>query len=378
MGQRHNTIDLRAALDEGHVILVNLSGGDAVNDADCELLGKLLTRFVFFHVKRRTTTRPFWLYLDECQRFLSGDIPSLLAEARKFSTGVLLSHQWQSQLGRADEQTLAAVHNATNVKIAFRVKHPKEAQEIAEAIVPLDLEMPVQALIKPTVVGHQRTYFENWSETDAESWGTATSETDSDFFTESEGDTTTHSASASDGWNTVVTTNTGQTQTYDGWGVLQPVPQQTSFSAGAAQADGESGSTASGTASAHSSGSAVTTGHATTATETYAHSHSESHGASEGLEPVYDNLPSAVHSYQNALYHAAQKLRTLAAGEAFASYVDSAGLHATAMRVPRVRQLSVSKGTYAAICSLILSKKSPQRSPHHSRPRSYSSTKPSY
>jgi hypothetical protein len=135
VGQRHNTIDLREALDQGHVILVNLSGGDAVGDADCELLRRLLTRFLFFHVKRRTTNRPFWFYLDECHRYLSGDIPSLLAEARKFNTGVLLSHQWKSQLGKADDQILAAVHNATNLKVGFRVKHPKEAQEIAEAII---------------------------------------------------------------------------------------------------------------------------------------------------------------------------------------------------------------------------------------------------
>jgi hypothetical protein len=157
VGQRHNTIDLREALDQGHIILVNLSGGNSVNDADCELLGRLLTRFLFFHVKRRTTKRPFWFYLDECQRYLSGDIPSLLAEARKFHCGVLLSHQWQSQLGKPDDQILAAVHNATNLKIGFRVKHPKEAQEIAEAIIPLDLEIPVRALIKPTAVGHKRT-----------------------------------------------------------------------------------------------------------------------------------------------------------------------------------------------------------------------------
>ena len=195
VGQRHNTIDLRKALDRGHIILVNLSGGNAVNDADCELLGRLLTRFLFFHVKRRTTNRPFWFYLDECQRYLSGDIPSLLAEARKFHTGVILSHQWQSQLGKPDDQILAAVHNATNLKIGFRVKHPKEAQEIAEAIIPLDLEMPVRALIKPTVVGHRRTYFDNWSVAENESWGTSVSASTSEAVTESESDSTSDTVS---------------------------------------------------------------------------------------------------------------------------------------------------------------------------------------
>ena len=99
IGQREQVIDLRACLDRGDIILANLSGGEAVSDADTELLGRLLTRFVFFHVKRRRTNKPFWFFIDECQRFLSGDIPNLLAEARKFSCGVTLSHQWQSQLG---------------------------------------------------------------------------------------------------------------------------------------------------------------------------------------------------------------------------------------------------------------------------------------
>jgi len=176
IGQRRNVIDLRAALDEGHIILVNLSGGDAANDADTELLGRLLTRFLFFHVKRRTTSNPFWFYLDECQRYLSGDIPSLLAEARKFRMGVTLSHQWQSQLGKADDETLAAVHNATNLKVAFRIKHPTEAKEIAEAIIPLDLEVPVKALTKPTVIGHHRTMFENWSKTESETYSSSRSQ----------------------------------------------------------------------------------------------------------------------------------------------------------------------------------------------------------
>lgn len=356
VGQRHNTIDLRAALDEGHIILVNLSGGNAVNDADCELLGRLLTRFVFFHVKRRTTTRAFWLYLDECQRYLSGDIPSLLAEARKFSCGVLLSHQWQSQLEKDDEQVLAAVHNATNLKVAFRVKHPIEAQEIAQAIIPLDLEMPVQALIKPTVVGHERAYFENWSEIDTESWGTASAETEGESLTESEGETVTETASANEGWSTVATATQGQTQTYDGWGVFQAAPQQTAFTSSGAQAQGESGGMTSGKGSAYTAGTAVTTTHATTTTETYTHGHASSRGASEGLEPIYEKLPSAVHSLQNALYFAAQKLRSLAAGEAFASYVDAAGLHAARITVPRVKQIAVSTATFAAVRSLILSK----------------------
>ena len=355
IGQRRNTIDLCAALDEGHVILVNLAGGDAVNDADCELLGRLLTRFLFFHIKRRATEKSFWFYLDECQRYLSGDIPSLLAEARKFRTGVVLSHQWQSQLGKEDDQTLAAVHNATNLKIGFRIKHPKEAMEIAECLIPLNLEMPVNALIKPTVVGHRRTWFESRSETDSESWGSSETASQSETVSDTEGESSSETLSDSHGWS--AGTSLGQTLTgsYEG-PIALGLPDQISIATSRGSSSGRSGgsgtSSAGGSSSSHST--STTTGTATT--ESYSRGHAETRGASEGLEPLYENLPSAVHSYQNALYFAAQMLRTLSAGEAFASFVDRGGLHSVRLNVPRVKSLPVKPETFTRIRTLLFSR----------------------
>ena len=40
-------------MDDGHVILVNLAGGSCVYEGDAELLGRLLTRFLFFNAVRR-------------------------------------------------------------------------------------------------------------------------------------------------------------------------------------------------------------------------------------------------------------------------------------------------------------------------------------
>lgn len=356
IGQRTNTIDLRAALDRGDIILVNLSAGDRVSDADTELLGRLLIRCLFHHVTRRTTNKPFWLYIDECQRFLSGDIARMLAEARKFSCGVCLCTQWQSQLGKPDDETLAAVQNATNIKISFRIKHPVEAKEIAEAIMPLNLETPVNALVKPTIVGHVRTAFKNWSVSDNETWGTSTSTSSSQSVTDSQGTSESDTVSQSAGWDVSQTVTGNRSWTYDG--NVPFTPTQMTVGIGRASGRGSSG----GGGSAHSGGSSssravtVTTGETTT--ESYSHGRSESHGASEGLEPVYRDLPSAVHSFENTLYFAAQALRSLAAGEAFVSFVDEAGLRAARVRVPRVKQLAVSDRTFSAIRSLIFSKSS--------------------
>ena len=203
VGQTERTIDLRRCMDEGHILLVNLSSGDAVSDADAELLGRLLTRFLFFYAKRRRTSRPFWFYLDECQKYLSGDVPALLAEARKFRVGVVLSHQWQAQLGDRDSPTLAAVRNSTNLKVVFRIKDLEEAKELAGAVVPLDLETPVAKLVQPKVVAHRRTTFEAWGEAEHHAYSrsrtVSVGESSSAGFSDTVGTTTSRSASTSDG-----------------------------------------------------------------------------------------------------------------------------------------------------------------------------------
>ena len=110
IGQRTRAINFRQALDERHIILANLSGGPRASNTACELLGRLLTRFLFFNAQRRQhPERPFFFYLDECQLYLSGDVSRMLAEARKYGVGVILAHQFLWQLEKAGEDILHAV-----------------------------------------------------------------------------------------------------------------------------------------------------------------------------------------------------------------------------------------------------------------------------
>ena len=82
---------------------------------------------------------------------------TILAQLRKRGVGMVLGHQWQSQLSKVDEEILSAVRSGTNIKMVFRVKDHKEATDLAEMVLPLDLETPVAKTIKPTVVGHRRS-----------------------------------------------------------------------------------------------------------------------------------------------------------------------------------------------------------------------------
>ena len=61
---------------------------------------------------------------------------------------------------------------------------------------------------------------------------------------------------------------------------------------------------------------------------------STSEGVTEGIVPVFKELPGAVHSLENVRYMAARKLRSLARGNAFISYVGIEGWKGARVRVP--------------------------------------------
>jgi len=75
----------------------------------------------------------------------------------------VLAHQWLEQAATQSDNMLAAIRNATNVKVVFRLKDPKEAEDLAHMVVPLDLEIPVETLTRPTVVGHRRIHLQSES-----------------------------------------------------------------------------------------------------------------------------------------------------------------------------------------------------------------------
>jgi hypothetical protein len=324
IGQTARALDIRAALDEGHIILVNLSPGTRVSDADAELLGRLLTRFIFFHAKRRRRPDiPFFFYLDECQRYLSGDVPELLGEARKYGLGCVLGHQWLAQLGQPDDPIREAVLNGPNLKVVFRLKNPKEAEELAETVIPFDLEQPITALTKPAVVGYERTTFKSWGTAEHRAQSSAKASSFSESDSESEGESESSSAMAAEG----LSASTSMMVPTTGWMVTPEM-----MTAGT----GSSNSSAGGS----QSGSSRTWARSTTRSESSVKANMEgtstSEGVTEGIVPVFKDLPGGVHSLENVRYMAARELRSLGRGNAFISYVGIDGWKGAKVAVARV------------------------------------------
>lgn len=102
VGQVETTIDFRRLLDRRGILLVNLAKGQ-IGELDTRLLGMLLIGQLFSAALGRATLRPerrkpFHLYVDEFQNFVTDSVASLLAEARKFGLHLTLANQTLAQL----------------------------------------------------------------------------------------------------------------------------------------------------------------------------------------------------------------------------------------------------------------------------------------
>lgn len=368
--------------------------GPRASDKAAQLLGRLLTRMLFFHaVRREHPERPFFFYLDECQLYLSGDVSRLLSEARKYGLGCILSHQYLAQFEATGLDLLEAVKNTTNVKVVLRIKDPEEAAALADMVLPYDLEAPVRALIKPTVVGQRITKLKGESVSDQVAL--------TEMRTETQGESTTHSYSYSESVAETVgeaistaeslgvsnaegvssadamTAGTALSRTdmfsVDGNQPVQmAIPVGVSYGygteSGASQARGTSStqgsnsstsraatsSQATTTASSWSEGVANTSSSATSIGRGETRGRAETQGTQEAFESIYENRPAAVHSLENIRYMAGTVLRHLTTGRAAISFVDADGMKTAGLRVAHVESHALPAAEFEALRARVL------------------------
>lgn len=379
LGQTENCIDFQKIMDEGGVIVCNLNGATKANNKDADLLGKILVRTVLFHATRRTNLHPFSVVIDEAQRFLTTDLPILLAEVRKNAVSIVASVQWLNQVEAVDENILAALLNGVNVKICFRLRDAEESEKLARSMVPLNLERPVKALIKPTVTGNRRIQLNNHSDSaqqsETDSTATANGTTTGQAQTDSETHSLTKGSSTSEGETeggsiSDVASSADSAGTSDSASeIMIPTddPNEPIVSRQTAGM-GNSANHVKGAAHGVTSSKSKSKGRSTSIAEGYAFSQSftqsiakslvetvgkavtsgtgRSDGYSEALEPVYENLPTAVHGITNELYFAGQLLRSLPTAVGYVSYVGRNGPIATLFNVPFLSIKKLDEGAF--------------------------------
>ena len=120
--QSASTIDLADVMNEGKVLIVNLSKG-GLGEAPAHLLGALLVTGISQVAEARRNIpedarRDFTLYVDEFQNFATDSFASILSEARKWRLALVAANQHVAQLSEGLQQ--AVLGNAGTI-IAFRL-----------------------------------------------------------------------------------------------------------------------------------------------------------------------------------------------------------------------------------------------------------------
>jgi hypothetical protein len=102
LAQPKSTITLRRLMDEGAIVICNLSKG-GLGESTAHLLGALLTTAFAQAALSRSDTpaaerRTFHLYADEFQSFATESFALILSEARKYALTLTIGHQYLDQL----------------------------------------------------------------------------------------------------------------------------------------------------------------------------------------------------------------------------------------------------------------------------------------
>lgn len=131
-------LNVRRAMDEGKVLLFNLSDG-LLGAANAELLGQLVVAKLQMAAMSRAdspkeTRRPFSVYLDEFQTFCGVAATSyerILSRARKYNLSLILAHQ---QTGQIPEQLMREILGNVATVVCFNVS-ASDAKRLSRELV---------------------------------------------------------------------------------------------------------------------------------------------------------------------------------------------------------------------------------------------------
>lgn len=122
IGQHQNTFSIKEVMDEGKILIVNLSKGKLGED-NTSLLGSMIVTQIYLAALQRVhiseaNRRPFYLYVDEFHSFLTMSFADILSESRKYGLNLILAHQYLNQL---HDKIRNAIFGNVGTIISFRV-----------------------------------------------------------------------------------------------------------------------------------------------------------------------------------------------------------------------------------------------------------------
>ncbi len=123
IGQPKSTFNIREIMDEGKILVVNLSKG-LIGEDNASILGSFLVTKIQLAAMSRSDIpniedrRPFYLYVDEFQNFATDSFATILSEARKYGLNLTVANQYISQMS---DTVRDAVFGNVGTMVSFRV-----------------------------------------------------------------------------------------------------------------------------------------------------------------------------------------------------------------------------------------------------------------
>lgn len=123
IGQPKSTFNIREIMDDGKILIVNLSKG-LIGEDNASILGSFLVTKIQLAAMSRSDIpdikdrRPFFLYVDEFQNFATDSFATILSEARKYGLNLTVANQYISQMS---DTVRNAVFGNVGTIITFRV-----------------------------------------------------------------------------------------------------------------------------------------------------------------------------------------------------------------------------------------------------------------
>lgn len=122
IGNPTSTINLQKIMDEGKILILNLSQGKLGED-NAALLGAMFITQIQLAAMNRSfqkeeDRRDFFLYVDEFQNFATSSFIKILSEARKYRLSLTLANQYSDQL---EEEIQNAIYGNVGTLMSFVV-----------------------------------------------------------------------------------------------------------------------------------------------------------------------------------------------------------------------------------------------------------------
>jgi len=145
LSQSDSFFDLRDIMDTGKILLVDLSnvGPEVLEILGCFMLSLLHITALGRRSAPTESFLPFHIYCDEAHRFLTDAVEDLIAETRKFNVSLTLAHQFLSQFGTRQADSLLNVGSTiifnVDTKNASRLRKDLQDKVEIEELITLEV-----------------------------------------------------------------------------------------------------------------------------------------------------------------------------------------------------------------------------------------------